>query len=165
MDHSDRQRRSSSPGAIRRGRARPHLATRRPFPPAAWGILLVAGGVLAWAAIPHHHTTLPAVWKVSAADTDAQSEMRSQIRQLGGDSSSLLRLEWPEHPRAVKYRIRFRTDDGTPSPAPLEIPSPVFLYDLHSNVLQLPRDFDWEVTAVLRDGSEIVSPWCHHPER
>jgi hypothetical protein len=34
----------------------------------------------------------------------------------------------------------------------------VFLYDLASNVLGLPSRFTWQVTALMADGSEVVSP-------
>jgi hypothetical protein len=130
-----------------------------------WGILLLTGGVLAWAATPRERATLPDVWKVTVAGTDAQAEMRSQIRDLGDGTSPLLRLEWPEHPDAEQYRIRFRGIDGAPGPSPLAVQSHVFLYDLRSDVLRLPDEFEWEVTAVLPDGSEVVSPWRRHPER
>jgi len=148
---------------IRRGRARPSLDTRRPFPLAMWGILLVTGGVLTWAVIPHRRPPVPDVWRISAVGADAQ--MTSTIRDPGHGAAPLLRLEWPAHPQAVEYRLRFRALDGTPGPTPLAVPTPVFLYDLHSDVLRLPREFEWEVTAVLPDGSEVVSPWRRHPSR
>ena len=34
----------------------------------------------------------------------------------------------------------------------------MFLYDLRSNVLHLPDTFEWDVTAELPDGSEVVTP-------
>lgn len=159
-----RDSRPSSPGAIRRGRARPTVSGSR-APLTVWGILLLAGGILTWSVIPRSRPDVPDVWKVSAASSATESQMISTIRELGSDSPTLLRLEWPEHPAAVEYRIRFRTSDGAPGPTPLAVRSSVFLYDLQSDVLALPRVFEWEVTAVLPDGSEIVSPWRRHPAR
>ena len=83
--------------------------------------------------------------------------LRTDVRPGGGVQGDLLRLEWPQHPRAQEYQIRFR-DSGGSGPAPVTVSGTVFLYDMKSNALRLPEKFTWEVSAVLPDGSEIVTP-------
>ena len=83
--------------------------------------------------------------------------LRSGTRTTGTDQGDLLRLEWPPHPRAQGYVLRFMDRYGN-GPAPLPVQGTVFLYDLESDVLALPREFEWEVSALLPDGSHVVTP-------
>ncbi len=147
---------------IRRGRARPSVRRGAGLSLAAWGVLLLAGGIATWSSIPRGAASIPEMWNPTIVSADASSQMTSVLRQLPSGAAPLLRLEWPEHPGAVEYRIRFRSGEG-PTPPALAVQSPVFLYDLQSNVLRLPAEFQWEVAAVLRDGSEVVSPWRSYP--
>ncbi len=146
---------------IRRGRPRPSVRAQSSQRLFVWGVIFVAGGVAVWASISKPTGEVPAVWRVSSANADAASQMTSVIRELGSDAPDLLRLEWPAHPSATEYRIRFQSERG--QLAPVSVRSPVFLYDLESNVLRLPSSFEWEVAAVLPDGSEVVSPWRSYP--
>jgi hypothetical protein len=150
---------------IRRGRARPTVSGTRSLPPLVWGLLLVAGGFLTWKAVPRHEAA-PA-WIASAGPATTASVagpaaggMTSGIEELR-ETPPLLRMEWPAQPGASGYRILFHVD-GEAIASPLTSPTPVFLYDLDSNILGLPDRFDWAVSAVLPDGREIVSPWQHH---
>ncbi|MBZ0266723.1 hypothetical protein K8I85_01075 [bacterium] len=154
---------SPSPEAIRRGRARPTVSRARSLSLVLWGALLAAGGFLAWRSVPDGTTGLPAAWTGRATSADvAGPRMLSGIQDAAGGGQPLLRMEWPEVAGAEEYRILFRVD-GQAVARPLPTGSPVFLYDLESNVLGLPDRFDWSVSAVMRDGREIVSPWQQHP--
>ena len=146
---------------IRRGRARPAFRLGSGLSRLAWGGLLVAGGIATWGSVGEEPAPLPEVWNPTAASADASSRMTSALRNVG--AAPLLRLEWPEHPGAVEYRIRFRGGSFS-TPTALAVQSPVFVYDLESDVLRLPDEFQWEVAAVLADGSEVVSPWRTYPE-
>lgn len=155
---------SSSDARIRRGRARPTVRRGAGLSIAAWGGLLLAGGIATWSSIARSPASIPDMWNPTVASADASARMTSALRQLSSGAKPLLRLEWPEHPGAQEYRIRFRSADG-PTPTALAVQSPVFLYDLQSDVLRLPDEFEWAVAAVLRDGSEVASPWRAYPER
>ena len=128
----------------------------RPFSPRAnrgpvlWGIVLLAGGLAAWHSVADRET-VPVAWQETAGPSGPASRMAAELRS--GGPSDLLRLEWPAHPRARSYEVRF---EG--ASAPVTVQGTVFLYDLQSNVLHLPSDFGWEVSAVLPDGSEVVTP-------
>ncbi|GJM45323.1 MAG: hypothetical protein DHS20C21_21650 [Gemmatimonadota bacterium] len=130
----------------------------------AWGVLLLVGGVATWSSIARKPTPVPTVWNPTVAAANATSQMTSALRHVSSGAPTLLRLEWPEHPGATEYRIYFRGADGRRPPT-LSVRSSVFLYDLESNVLRLPARFEWEVAAVLEDGSEVVSPWRTYPDR
>ncbi len=152
----------SDSDGIRRLRARPTLNAGRHLAGLLWGVLLVLGGVSVWNSIRTADPEVPDVWRVSLASPDAAGGMTSAIRTMGNDRPAVLRLEWPSHPNAVEYRLRFRAD-GSVAPPPVAVQRPVFLYDLESDVLRLPPEFEWEVAAVLSDGSEVVSPWRSYP--
>jgi len=123
--------------------------------PPRWGILLLAGGIATWQSISERER-LPVAWRQSAGE-GAAAQLQAELRPGGARRGDLLRLEWPAHPSASSYRVRFAAGDGNPR-APISVPGTVFLYDLDSNVLRIPRDFEWEVSAVLEDGSEVVTP-------
>ena len=145
-----------------RGPAPARPRTRRVLP-AVWGALFVLGGIAIWASLGRRSEPLPEVWKQTAQEERSVGALEAEVRPGGGRQGDLLRLEWPAHPSAKGYRVRFVTQDGY-GPAPVTLSSTVFLYDLATNVLHLPEAFDWEVTAVLADGSEIVSPPRRYPD-
>ncbi|NNE43329.1 MAG: hypothetical protein HKN12_03905 [Gemmatimonadetes bacterium] len=150
-----RPRRGANPRNRATGRSTPR---RQGLPPLVFGGLLLLGGVALWVAIsPPGSGSVPEVWDGVADEAVATDGLRTEVRPGGGVQGDLLRLEWPEHPRAEKYQIRFR-DSGGSGPAPVTVSGTVFLYDLKSNALRLPEKFTWEVSAVLPDGSEIVTP-------
>jgi hypothetical protein len=123
-----------------------------------WGALFLVGGIALWMAVPGTggSSHVPEVWRETTgpATTDA---MQSNVRTGGALQGDLLRLEWPSHPHAHQYRLRFLDTSGN-GPAPVTVQGTVFLYDMRSNALHLPPSFTWEVTAVLTDGSEVVTP-------
>ena len=146
---------------IRPTRARVSVSVTRTRVPAAlvpvlWGLVFLAGGLAVWSSIPHSGDSLAAPWKASADPTTAARQMVSEVHASAGEPG-LLKLEWPAHPDARGYRIRFRDTQGH-ALAPVTVQSSVFLYDLRSDVLGLPASFEWEVSAVLRDGTEVVTP-------
>jgi hypothetical protein len=130
--------------------------------PLLWGLLFVVGGITVWLSIPRPDEDLPGAWKQTAGAEVAPTELVSSVRPGGARQGSLLRLEWPAHPTATGYRLRFRTPDGTARP-PVTVQGTVFLYDLHSNALRLPSEFEWQVSAELADGSEILTPAQRFP--
>ena len=154
-----------SPGlattGIRPTRARVSVSvTRTRIPgaliPVLWGLVFLLGGVAVWSSIPHSADPLAAPWKASSDPTMAARQMTSEVHANAG-GPGLLKLEWPAHPDARGYRIRFHDTEGR-ALAPVTVQSSVFLYDLRSDVLGLPDSFEWEVSAVLRDGTEVVTP-------
>jgi hypothetical protein len=147
---------------IQARRARPSFRADRRVVRLLWGFLLVLGGSLVWNSISRQDPEVADVWRISLASPDASAGMTSAIRRLDSDRPALLRLEWPAHPNAVEYHLRFRSGTNA-APPPVAVQRPVFLYDLESDVLRLPDRFDWEVAAVLPDGSEVVSPWRSYP--
>jgi hypothetical protein len=131
--------------------------------PLLWGLLLFAGGVLTWRALPHGADS-PTAWRDpagSATTASVVASMSSGIEEMGTRSPALLRMEWPAQRGATGYRIHFQVDDQAIA-NPLTSPTPIFLYDLDSNPLALPDRFDWAVTAVFPDGHEVISPWQRH---
>ncbi|MEZ5064230.1 MAG: hypothetical protein R3B81_05815 [bacterium] len=136
--------------------------SRRGIHPVLFGLLLLSGGVAVYGSVRGDGADeVPKAWRqVDGPDAPATA-MVSEVK-TDGSNGSLLRLEWPAHPKAESYRIRFIDARGA-GPAEVPVQSNVFLYDLSSDVLHLPRTFDWIVTAVLPDGSEIVTPKRHHP--
>ncbi|MGH2570680.1 MAG: hypothetical protein ACRDGR_05600 [bacterium] len=130
---------------------------RRPsFRSLRWGIVLFAGGVATWCSIEEPQV-VPEAWRVTSGPDGPTTHMTAEVRPGGPRQSDLLRLEWPPHPNATAYFVRFEEHDGR-SAAPIPVRGTVFLYDLDVNALRLPRSFAWEVGAVLRDGSEVVTP-------
>jgi len=127
--------------------------------PTLWGGVFLAGGVAVWMAVPRVDHPVATAWRASEASPGR--ELRSEIR-AGAGEPALLKLEWPAYPEAQGYRLRFRDAEGRTLP-PVTVESTVFLYDLGSDVLDLPSSFEWEVAAVLRDGSEVVAPPRVHP--
>jgi hypothetical protein len=126
-----------------------------------WAAVFLAGGIAVWTAAPRDEAH-PSPWRQTADPSGASAGLDSEIRASAGEPG-ILRLEWPSHPRARSYRLRFRGGDGAPLP-PVTLEGTVFLYDLRSDVLDLPDSFEWEVAAVLRDGSEIVAAPRRHPQ-
>jgi len=152
-----------SPDAIRRGRARATVSGARSTSLLLWGVLLAAGGFLVWRSVPQGPPEPVAVRIGEATTADAGGpRMLSGIQGAEPGAGPILRMEWPEVPEAKEYRVLFRVN-GRPVAGPAPTEEPVLLYDLGSNVLGLPERFDWAVSTVLRDGSEVVSPWQHHP--
>jgi hypothetical protein len=121
-----------------------------------WGIVLLAGGLAAWNSVEERQA-VPEAWRETAGPEGPATHMAAELRPGGPRQGDLLRLEWPEHPLASSYSVRFEGADGR-GRTPVTVQGTVFLYDLRSNVLHLPNDFDWEVSAVLSDGSEVVTP-------
>lgn len=105
---------------------------------------------------------VPEVWNEATGPSGPTDEMQSALRPAGPTQGSLLRLEWPSHPNAESYRIQFLDSRGL-GPAPVPVQSTVFMYDMRSNVLNLPSEFEWVVVAILPDGSEIVTPPRRYP--
>jgi hypothetical protein len=124
-----------------------------------WGVLFLSGGVAVWFATSKKPETLAEPWRESSSSV---AGLTSDTRPNGGEQSNLLRLEWPAHPRAEGYLIRFLDRNGN-GPAPIPVQGSVFLYDMQSDVLNLPDRFLWEVTALLSDGTKVVTPPCPHP--
>ena len=131
--------------------------------PVLWGLVFLAGGLAVWSSIPHTGDSLAAPWKASSDPAAAARQMVSEVHASAGEPG-LLKLEWPAHPDARGYRIRIRDNQGR-ALAPVSVQSSVFLYDLSSDVLGLPDSFEWEVSAVLRDGTEVVTPPQVHSTR
>ncbi|HMB69205.1 MAG TPA: hypothetical protein VKU85_07825, partial [bacterium] len=93
----------------------PAAPPRSHVPPAAWGALLLFGGVLVWASVPGPaaHGSLPAVWRGTGEPTAAAQELQSGLRPgAARGHGDLLRLWWPEHPLAEEYRLHFRGAGG-----------------------------------------------------
>jgi hypothetical protein len=157
---SARRSRPEEP-AIHPRRDEPRRKPRRGLHPALFGLLLVAGGVAVWGSIRPERSEVPDVWNETTGPDGPAARMVAQVKPSG--PAKLLRLEWPAHPRADSYRIRFLDERGV-GPAPVPVQSTVFLYDMETNVLHLPGRFDWEVTAILPDGSEVLTPTRHYPE-
>ncbi len=132
---------------------------QRTWPPVLWGVVLLGGGLAIWHSIAGW-TSVPEAWRATSGVEGPTTDMVSIVRAGGSQQGDLLRLEWPAHPKASAYHVRFRGPSGR-VPTPVPVQGTIFLYDLRSNVLQLPREFDWEVTAVLADGSEVVTPSQH----
>jgi hypothetical protein len=118
--------------------------------------VLLAGGLATWSAIAEPER-LPEAWHVTAGPDGPATHMTAEVRPGGPRQSDLLRLEWPPHPSAASYIVRVEGDDGRKS-SPIAVRGTVFLYDLDLNVLRFPRSFTWKVSAVLPDGSEVVTP-------
>jgi hypothetical protein len=138
-------------------------APRRGLHPLLFGLLLLSGGIATWGvARSGGERGVPDVWNETSGPDAPVVRMVSELKPAGPAQGKLLRLEWPEHPRAETYRIRF-TDAGGYGPAPVPVQSTVFLYDMDTNVLNLPTHFDWTVIAVLPDGSEVITPQRSYP--
>lgn len=134
---------------------------RRGLHPALFGMLLVAGGVAVWGSVRGDRAAVPEAWDETTGPNGPAAHMVAQVKPSG--PATLLRLEWPAHPAADGYRIRFLDERGV-GPAAVPVQSTVFLYDMQTNVLHLPSRFDWVVTAILPDGSEVVTPTRSYPE-
>jgi hypothetical protein len=142
-------------------RARPSLTWPGARVPAAlipvlWGGVFLAGGIAVWMTVPRPNAPLAPPWRAGADPSLAVQDLTSAVRGGAGEPD-LLKLEWPAHPDARGYRLRFRDAAGHPRP-PVTVESNVFLYDLKRDVLDLPESFQWEVSAILDDGSEVVAP-------
>lgn len=153
---------------IRPGRARVSVIAPRARVPAAaapvlWGAVFLLGGMAVFSTVPRTGDPLAEPWKASTDPTAAAREMMSAVHASAGEAG-LLKLEWPAHPEARGYRVRFRDPQGHVL-APVTVDHNVFLYDLESDVLGLPDDFEWQVSAVLRDGTEVVTPPKVHSAR
>jgi len=137
---------------------RPVPASRRRNPIPLWGALFLVGGAVIWFSLsgPRREPAVPDVWHETRGEETAV-QLQSELRPGGDVHGDLLKLEWPAHPNAREYRVRFRDARGA-GPAPVVVQGNVFLYDLRSNALHLPPAFTWDVTAVLPDGSEVVTP-------
>jgi len=145
----------------------PAASPRAHVPSAAWGALLILGGALVWASVPGPaaHGSLPEVWRGTGESAAAVQELQSGLRPgAARGHGDLLRLWWPEHPLAREYRLTFHGPAGQ-STGPVSVRGNIFLYDLDSNALRLPAEFAWEVSAVLPDGSEVLSPARSYPAR
>ena len=133
-----------------------HPSRARKILPVLWGVVLLGGGIVVWSSSRGRVDPVPGVWKETSGPAGPVSELRNDVRTSGPDQGDLLRLEWPTHPRAESYLLRFQGEGRPPIPVPVQ--GNVFLYDLQSDVLRLPRDLEWEVSAILADGSEVVTP-------
>lgn len=130
-------------------------APRRNVLPLVWSILFLVGGGLILYTLPNRsEESVPDVWDPAA--TGAVVALKTDVRSGGEQQGDLLRLTWPAHPEAESYRVQFAANGIAMTP--VEALGNVFLYDLKSNVLGLPSQFTWQVTAVMADGSEVVSP-------
>jgi hypothetical protein len=127
------------------------------------GLLLAAGGLAVWGSIQREDSGVPEVWKETTGPDGPSAQLESQLKPAGPAQGQLLRLEWPEHPNAESYLVEFLDERGV-GPAPVPVQSTVFLYDMQTNVLHLPSQFQWVVTAVLPDGSQVVTPSRRYPE-
>jgi hypothetical protein len=110
----------------------------------------------AWSAIEERER-LPDEWCATTGPDGPAARMSAEVRPGGPRQSDLLRLEWPPHPSATSYLVHFRRSDGRKA-SPIEMRGTVFLYDLDANAMRLPMSFVWEVSALLPDGSEVVTP-------
>jgi len=130
--------------------------------PALWGVLFIVGGLVVWSSISRDDSGMPEVWRETADPAHPERHLVSATRASENPQGDLLRMEWPAHPQAQHYLVRFRDANGR-GPAPVSVQGTVFLYDLNSDVLHLPSRFEWEVTAVLVDGSHVVTPSRRFP--
>jgi hypothetical protein len=128
--------------------------------------VLVAGGIALWTSrpVPPPGAEVPPAWCGTVAGTDASAALRTEVRSGAADEGDLLRLEWPAHPHAREYRVRFVDEDGAET-SPVTVQGNVLLYDLRADALALPPRFRWDVTAVLQDGSEALTPPGEFPGR
>jgi hypothetical protein len=127
-----------------------------------WGALLLLGGLGVWWSLPRGSEDVPDAWKESRGPRAGAETLVAETRRPDPAAGQLLRLEWPAHPRAEGYIVRFQDEKGL-GPAPVPVQGTVFLYDLQSNVLHLPEVFEWEVLARLPDGSHVVTPLQRYP--
>ena len=121
-----------------------------------WGVVFLCGGIAVWSSIRGRSDPVPEVWKATSGPAGRASRMESDVRKSGPHPGDLLRLEWPPHPGAQSYLLRIRGEGR--APISVNVSGNVFLYDLQSDVLHLPRELEWEVSAVLADGSQAVTP-------
>lgn len=148
---------SSDAAAVPRGPS--PWAARRPFyaHPAVLGLLFVAAGGIVWSTLTEKTVKVPATWQESRGTSAPAEGMSASIRPAGPGQGDLLRLEWPAHPKAESYLVRFDGANGFKA-SPIPVLGSVFLYDLKSNVFGLPDTFRWSVTAVMSDGEEVATP-------
>jgi hypothetical protein len=143
------------PEAGKRPGASSGTPPKRNVLPLVWSVLfLVGGGLILYTLPDRSNDAIPDVWSPTA--TSDVTALQTEVRAGGEQQGDLLRLTWPAHPEAESYRVQFATNGiGL---MPISVNGNVFLYDLASNVLGLPSRFTWQVTALMADGSEVVSP-------
>jgi hypothetical protein len=133
-------------------------ARRRSFfaHPAFYGLLLVGAGIFVWSILSDDRPSVPKAWQGSAPEGSAGGTLQASVRSAGPGQGDLLRLEWPAHPKAESYVVRFEGVNGFAT-SPIPILGNVFLYDLKSDVFNLPDAFRWSVTAVMADGMQVTT--------
>jgi hypothetical protein len=123
--------------------------------PAFYGLLLVGAGCFAWSVLSDKRPSVPKAWQGAGANSPAAA-LHAGIRSAGPGQGDLLRLEWPAHPKAESYIVKFEGVNGFAS-SPIPVLGNVFLYDLKSDVFALPESFRWSVTAVMADGTQVTT--------
>jgi len=118
------------------------------------GLLLIAAGCFAWTMLSERRVLIPAMWQHVRGDA-ASGDLHAGLRSAGPGQGALLRLQWTAHPRAESYLVEFEGANGFRR-GPFPAAGNVFLYDMTTNVFDLPEGFRWTVTAVLSDGTQIV---------
>lgn len=118
------------------------------------GLLLIAAGWFTWVMLSERHVLVPAMWQHVRGE-HASGELHAVLRSSGSEQGRLLKLEWAAHPNAESYLVEFEGAHGFRK-GPFPAAGNVFLYDLTTNVFDLPKNFRWTVTAVLHDGTQVA---------
>ena len=118
------------------------------------GLLLIAAGWFTWIMLSERRVLMPAMWQHVRGER-AAADLRTVLRSPDSGQGELLKLEWAAHPNAESYLVEFEGANGFRK-GPFPAAGNVFLYDLTTNVFDLPKDFRWTVTAVLRDGTQVA---------
>jgi hypothetical protein len=104
--------------------------------------------------------SVPKAWQ-GAPEAGPSAALQASVRSAGPTQGELLRLEWPSHPTAESYVVRFEGVNGFET-SPIPVLGNVFLYDLRSDVFALPESFRWSVTAVMADGTQVTTGSAHY---
>lgn len=133
-------------------------ALRRPLNahPVVLGLLFLGAGCFVWSMLSEKNATVPKAWLTGGVAMPTPG-LRASVRSGGPGQGDLLRLEWPEHPKAESYTVQFQGANGFET-APISVLGSIFLYDLKSDVFNLPEAFRWTVTAVMADGTQVTGP-------
>lgn len=135
------------------------VSSRRPLyaHPAMIGLIFLGAGCFVWSIVLERRPqAVPPPWQESLGSQAPTEGFLASVRSAGPEQGQLLRLEWPAHPRAASYEVQFTGANGFETSA-IPVLGNVFMYDLKSDVFQLPQEFRWNVTAVMADGTESTS--------
>ncbi len=121
------------------------------------GLLFLGAGCFVWSILSERNPTVPKAWQTNGTSSAPDAGLHASLRSAGPEQGQLLRLEWPAHPKAESYLVQFRGPNGFET-APIHVLGSIFLYDMKSDVFNLPDSFRWTVTAVMADGTQVTGP-------